>query len=181
MKWSLAELHRYQDEPLHLQERLALAPALKARFPGQVLAASPVKLDGWLSFDRGDATLTVRVQLTLTVPSTRSLTPVALPLDFSFTETYIADESHRSRYADDDQLVLNVGEHPIDLDEILMENIIEQVPLRVLSPEEAQAKTLPHGAGWQLTAETDTTEQHHQVDPRLAKLKNLFPDQERHD
>lgn len=181
MKWSLAELHRYQEQPLHLQEHFDLEAALKTRFKDQVLAASPVSVDGWLSFDQGDATLNARVKLTLTVPSTRSLEPVALPLDFSLFETYIATESHRSRYAGDDQLVINVGDQPIDLDEILMENIIEQVPLKVLSPAEATAKALPSGAGWQLTEEQSTEQQHHQVDPRFAKLKNLFPDQEHHD
>ena len=46
MKWTLSELRRYADEPMHLQKQLELNDAMKARFPDQILAVAPVKIDG---------------------------------------------------------------------------------------------------------------------------------------
>lgn len=180
MKWALSELHRYQDEPLHVNSTLDLNASLTDRFPETVLAASPITVDGYLSYDKGDATLSAQVKLDLTVPSSRSLAPVVMPLDFTVTETYLPDDSHRARFEDQDQLVLTLGpDGVIDLDEILIENIIEQVPLRVLTPEEEEAQRLPEGKGWSMVEEADDQpEQNNQVDPRFAKLKNLFPDQD---
>lgn len=183
MKWALSDLHRYQDEPLHINSTLDLNASLTDRFPETVLAATPVTVDGYLSYDKGDATLSTRVELVLTVPSSRSLAPVELPLNFTITETYLPDDSHRGRYEEEDQLVLTLGPSGvIDLDEIVMENIIEQVPLRVLTPAEEAAERLPEGKGWSMIDEaTLDEEQTNQVDPRFAKLKNLFPDQDSRD
>lgn len=97
MKWALSDLHRYQDEPLHINSTLDLNASLTDRFPETVLAATPVTVDGYLSYDKGDATLSARVELVLTVPSSRSLAPVELPLNFTITETYLPDDSHRGR------------------------------------------------------------------------------------
>ena len=102
MKWSIAELHRYSDEPLHIQTTLDLNQILTTSFPDTILAVQPVKVDGYVSYDQGDVTISTHVQKTVTVPSSRSLTPVALPLDFSFTEAYVDDPAHLSRYEDDE-------------------------------------------------------------------------------
>ena len=136
MKWSLAELHRYQDEPLHIQSTFDLNASLTKLFPDIILAVAPVKVDGYVSYDNGDATISAHVTTTLTVPSSRSLTPVQLPLDFDFTETYIDDRSHFSRYEDDEVVFLLKRGETIDFDTALAENIVEQVPLRVLSADE---------------------------------------------
>lgn len=182
MKWSLAELHRYQDEPLHIQSTFDLNASLTKMFPDTILAVQPVKVDGYVTYDDGDATVSAHVLTTLTVPSSRSLTPVQLPLDFTFTETYTDDRAHLSRYEDEEDTVflLKPGE-AIDFDTALAENIVEQVPLRVLSAEEESGKPMPNGKGWDVISEDDYNAQKQkdkQVDPRLAKLKKLFPDQD---
>lgn len=185
MKWSIAELHRYSDEPLHIQTTLDLNQILTTSFPDTILAVQPVKVDGYVSYDQGDVTISTHVQTTVTVPSSRSLTPVALPLDFSFTETYVDDPAHLSRYEDDEDndaivFVLKHGEK-IGFDEAVAENIVEQIPLRVLSDDERDGKSLPNGKGWEVITEDDykaNQQNAKKVDPRLAKLKKLFPDQD---
>lgn len=183
MKWSLAELHRYQDEPLHIQSTFDLNASLTKLFPDIILAVQPVKVDGYITYDDGDVTISAHVITTLTVPSSRSLTPVQLPLDFTFTETYIEDRSHFARYEDDEDNVvflLKKGEK-IDFDAALAENIVEQVPLRVLSAEEEAGKSMPAGKGWNVITEDEyetNKQKDKKVDPRLAKLQNLFPDQD---
>ena len=146
MKWSLAELHRYQDEPLHIQSTFDLNASLTKLFPDIILAVQPVKVDGYVTYDDGDATISAHVTTTLTVPSSRSLTPVQLPLDFTFSETYIDDRSHFARYEDEDEVVFLIKKgDSINFDTALAENIVEQVPLRVLSAEEKSGKPMPNG------------------------------------
>ena len=70
----------------------------------------------------------------------------------------------------------------IDFDESLLENIYEQIPTRVLTPDEQSKDQLPSGKGWSVTEEvTDDHQETNHVDPRFAKLKNLFPDQDTDD
>ncbi|MGM9907192.1 YceD family protein [Limosilactobacillus sp.] len=181
MKWSLAELHRYQDEPLHIQSTFDLNASLTKLFPDIILAVAPVKVDGYVSYDDGDATISAHVVTTLTVPSSRSLTPVQLPLDFDFTETYIDDRSHFSRYEDDEVVFLLKRGETIDFDTALAENIVEQVPLRVLSADEKAGKPMPNGKGWNVISEDEyaaSKQEDKKVDPRFAKLQKLFPDQD---
>ena len=160
MKWSLAELHRYQDEPLHIQSTFDLNASLTKLFPDIILAVQPVKVDGYVTYDDGDATISAHVTTTLTVPSSRSLTPVQ----------------------DEDEVVFLIKKgDSIDFDTALAENIVEQVPLRVLSAEEKSGKPMPNGKGWSVISEDDYKAQQQKddkVDPRLAKLQNLFPDQD---
>ena len=115
------------------------------------------------------------------MPSSRSLTPVQLPLDFDFTETYIDDRSHFSRYEDDEVVFLLKRGETIDFDTALAENIVEQVPLRVLSADEKAGKPMPNGKGWSVISEDEyaaSKQKDKKVDPRFAKLQKLFPDQD---
>ena len=73
MKWSLAELHRYQDEPLHIQSTFDLNASLTKLFPDIILAVQPVKVDGYVTYDDGDATISAHVTTTLTVPDRKSV------------------------------------------------------------------------------------------------------------
>ena len=183
MKWSLNELHRYSEEPLHFKSTFDLKASLMKRFPNEILDAQAMDVEGYVSYDDGDATVTAHVEGQITVPSTRSLTPVKLPLNFDYSETYTAEENHLSRYDDQEVVFLLPHDHQtIDFDESLLENIYEQIPTRVLTPDEQSKDQLPSGKGWSVTEEvTDDHQETNHVDPRFAKLKNLFPDQDTDD
>lgn len=183
MKWSLNELHRYSEEPLHFMSTFDLKASLTKRFPNEILDAQPMNVDGYVTYDSGDATVAAHVKGQITVPSTRSLEPVQLSLNFDFSEVYTAEKSHLERYDDQEVVFLLPPDHQtIDFDESLLENIYEQIPTRVLTPEEASNDQLPSGKGWSLTEEVDDEHQEtNHVDPRFAKLKNLFPDQDTDD
>ena len=87
-----------------------------------------------------------------------------------------------ARYEDEDEVVFLIKKgDSIDFDTALAENIVEQVPLRVLSAEEKSGKPMPNGKGWSVISEDHYKAQQQKddkVDPRLAKLQNLFPDQD---
>lgn len=182
MKWSLNELQRYQDEPLQLDRTLDLNALLTERFPEDILGADPVKIKGYLSYEKGDVMVTVSVDTGLTVPSTRSLQPVKLPISFKFTEFYLDDESHLERYDGSETVIVLDEDEPLDLDQAVAENIVLEIPMQVLSDDEKQDDaTFPAGNGWEVISESEYESQKTEpkkVDPRLAKLKELFPDQE---
>ncbi|KIS04093.1 DUF177 domain-containing protein [Paucilactobacillus wasatchensis] len=181
MKWSLKELAHYKDEPLSFNSTLDLNASLTERFSDLILAVDPVQIKGDLSYEKGDVMVTATVTTVLTVPSSRSLTPVKLPTHFSFTEFYLADASHLERYESDETVIVLDEDQMIDLDEAVAENIVLGIPMRVLSSEEQTGAPLPTGSDWEVVSEDDYVAhatKHNSVDPRLAKLKELFPDQD---
>lgn len=180
MKWSLQELHRYSNEPLHLSSTFDLKETLVSRFPDYILDAQPMNVEGYVTYDDGDATIQIHVVGKITVPSSRSLKPVELPLDFSYTEIYVSERSHVSRYEDNDLVFILQDHQLIDLDKSLVENIFEQIPTKILSPDEESKGIFPSGKGWEVITEAEENSQDNEhVDPRFAKLKNLFPDQDK--
>lgn len=181
MKWSLNELQRYQDEPLQLDSTLDLSALLTERFPEDILAVKHVKISGYLSYDKADVMVTLKVETTITVPSSRSLRPVDLPLSFKYTEFYLGDAEHVKKYEDSDTVIVLDDDKMIDLDEAVAENIVLQIPMQVLSKEEQQSNEFPAGNGWEVISEEEyvaNETEPKKVDPRLAKLKELFPDQD---
>lgn len=181
MKWSLTELQKYQETPLHIEETLDLNASLTERFPDMILKVDPVSIDGYISYKDGDAMATISVKTDLLVPSSRSLTPVQFPIDFAFTEFYLPSIEHQNRYEGEETVIVLDENSSIDLDEAVAENIVLQIPLRVLSPEEQDGSPMPTGKEWEVVSEDEyenSDETDKTVDPRLAKLKELFPDQD---
>ncbi|WP_461239467.1 YceD family protein [Paucilactobacillus sp. N302-9] len=184
MKWSLNELQKYKDTPLHIDDTLDLDATLTERFPEMILHVDPVKVSGYLSYKDGDVMVTIKVDTNLTVPSSRSLTPVPFPTQFEFTEFYLPSSEHLDRY-EKDETVIVLDNETIDLDEAVAENIVLQIPMRILSPEESEGAPMPTGHDWEVISEDDYDDaqavEDNSVDPRLAKLKELFPDQDNND
>ncbi|QEA30718.1 YceD family protein [Secundilactobacillus malefermentans] len=181
MEWSLEDLVKnHRDEPLQFNETTDVKEDLLNRKPMQVLDVSPVLVKGIVSVEKGHALVYAHVLTKLTVPSTRSLTPVELKLDFSFTEFYVADAGALKQF-DESDVVIVVKNDSIDFDKAVADNILLQIPMQVLSSDEKATEELPEGTDWEVIREEDL-EAHKAtnkvVDPRLAKLKEFFPDQE---
>ena len=181
MKWSLTELRKtHRNEPLTFEETLDLKADLKARYGDEVLDLGPVKTKGLVSVVEGDVMVTAQVQADLTVPSSRSLAPVKLPVDFQMTEYYVADAAATQRFEKTD-VVMVVEDDVIDFDKAVGDNIILQIPMHILSDAEKQGAAMPEGHDWQVVSEADLAKveaENQSVDPRLAKLKDFFPDQD---
>ncbi|MTV82641.1 YceD family protein [Secundilactobacillus folii] len=178
MKLSLSELQKdYRHEPMKFDEVLELKSTLMERYPEEVLDVTPVHIKGMVSVETGgDVMLYAHIKATLTVPSTRSLTPVELPTDFDITEFYVASQAALERYEESD-VVLVVEDDVIDVDKAIADNLLVQIPMRVLTKAEREADQLPEGKGWTVTLEGQAEESDSKsVDPRLAKLKDFFDD-----
>lgn len=78
---------------------------------------------------------------------------------------------------DTDEDVIEVKKDVVDLMPSVFETIICEVPLKVVSEG---AKVLTSGKGWELIQDSDLRENDkEEFDPRLSKLRDLLPKQEK--
>ncbi|AEV95384.1 YceD family protein [Pediococcus claussenii] len=175
MQLYFSELRKHR-EPYSFEETLDLEQQLKERFPDLVLGCSLIEFSGLVVTDHSAVTIDARIVCELTVPSTRSLAPVQLKLDFPVNEIYVEDDAKLDDYSDEEVVVV-VEDDVIDLNRAVEDNIVLQVPMQVLTSDEVAKGTMPSGNGWQVRSEKDEqAEATKNIDPRLAKLQDLFKD-----
>ncbi len=179
MKWSLLELRRYQEQPLTFQTTLDLKDELKAR-DKEIIDLAPVEVKGIVSVNPTEYILHYTLSTVMTLPSTRSLEPVALPITFTVDEVFMTPEQfqHKDERMKEEEILL-LETQTLDLSESVADNLLLEIPLQVLTEEEKRATTLPKGENWAVLSEEEYLEMKEsqaesQVDPRLAKLSSLF-------
>lgn len=175
MEWYFTELRKHK-EPFQFDETMDLEQSLIERFPDVVLKCSPINFKGTVTNDRDSVMIDAEISCELTVPSSRSLTPVHLNLDFFINEIYVDSASLIDTFPQE-EVVMLVKDDVIDVNKLVEDNVVLQVPMQVLTPDEEQKGTMPSGNEWQVVSEVKAeSEQDKQVDPRLAKLKDLLKD-----
>ena len=165
MKWSLLELNKYKEEPLVFSETLHLKEELLQR-DDTLLDVSPIKVEGLLAVNKSEYLLHYTIQVTVTVPSSRSLEPVALPMQITVDEVFMTKEqmdTRDERFAAEEIILLD--KPTIDLDESVEQN----------------SQEMPSGNDWEVISEEAYLESKQKaaeqtVDPRLAKLSELLSD-----
>ena len=139
MKWSLLELKIPRDTA-NVRRSVELKNQLIKR-DGQIIDLSPVKITGMMSVGKHEYLLHYRVETTITLPSTRSLTPVALPMDFTVDELFMTPEQFQRR---DEMIpeedVLIIEGQTISLDDSVADNLLLAIPMQVLTEEEKRAQ-----------------------------------------
>ncbi|WP_125704587.1 YceD family protein [Lacticaseibacillus daqingensis] len=176
LKWTTQDLMKHRSEPLHLKETLDLKADLMQRDP-EILDVSPIAVDGYVSFDDGDFLVSATLGGKLVIPSTRSLTPVDWPLDFTFSEVYVSPTTDKEKY-EEGQLLIDLDGDEIDLVAAIADHILLSIPMQVLTPQEAQDGDMPTGDDWAVMGE-ETYEAQRKAEGgnnAFAKLKDLFPD-----
>ena len=183
MKWSLLELRKYQEEPLVFQETLDLESELISR-EKEIIAIRPIQVTGLITVSPKEYLLHYTLETVITLPSTRSLEPVEVPVEFTVDEVFMTTEQYQQQ---SDLLnaeeILILETQTLDLDESVADNILLKIPLQVLSEEEKLSQEYPSGNEWTVVSEEQYQEMQvsqskNQIDPRLAKLSSLFEKQE---
>lgn len=153
MKWSLLELNKYKEEPLVFSETLHLKEELLQR-DDTLLDVSPIKVEGLLAVNKSEYLLHYTIQVTVTVPSSRSLEPVALPMQITVDEVFMTKEqmdTRDERFAAEEIILLD--KPTIDLDESVEDNILLSIPIQVLTEEEQNSQEMPSGNDWEVISE----------------------------
>lgn len=154
LKWALAELAKYKTEPLVLDGKVDLTNSLKAR-KKDILDATPVSVTGIIMLEGNEQYLVdLTLNTTLTLPSSRSLTPVPYEMNVAFTEIYLAPNLSRNTIEDlDDQIVITLEQDLIDLRKPIEDTLIASIPMKILSKEEQISNERPQGEDWELILE----------------------------
>ncbi|RSU08385.1 hypothetical protein CBF30_03865 [Vagococcus entomophilus] len=179
MKWSLQELKKHKETQIVLDELFDLADSIKQREP-DILAIEPLEVKGFLEVNTADYFVHVTVQGKMTLPSSRSLLPVEIPVDLTIDEIYMTSEQLSTKpehISDEDILILDSDQ--IDLARAVEDHLLLSIPLQVLTEEEKEETELPKGKDWEIISEDSFEERKQQqekntIDPRLAKLSELF-------
>lgn len=180
--WSLNELKRYADEPLYLSGDVDLEQELMER-TGDVLKASPIHCEGYLSVDEEEYLLSLKLKVTLTLPSARSLKPVEQEMEVSLTEIYLPPESsHKTDEYGKNEVVIVLEEDRLDIRPAIIDSILIAIPAQVFTEEELESGEMPSGNDWEVVSEEDHQSSvrkrlDEEGDPRFSALKSLFSDQ----
>lgn len=156
LKWALAELARYEKEPLVLKGEADLSKSLMAR-KKEIIEATPVEIEGIIMLEGNQQYFVdLNLKLTLTLPSSRSLTPVSYEMNTNLTEIYLAPNLSKNAIEDlDDQIVFSLEKDIIDLRKPIEDIILASIPMKILSKEEIETDKRPKGKNWELFIEGD--------------------------
>src|SRR5574337_856397 len=132
------------------------APPSSSRCHSEILDVSKIAVQGRLYADGGVYALNFTAKFELTMPSSRSLTPVILPMEMTISELFttaaLFEENQENLDAD---MLFVLEKDVIDLEEAVSDNILLDLPLRVLTDEEKTSEILPTGSSWQVLSEAD--------------------------
>ena len=132
-----------------------------------------VKLIGQASRKNGEVQLRGKISTRVEVACDRCHSEVSFPIETEFDVKYVSaeDDSEEAAEVGEDDLNASVYEgDAIDADELVREQVLLSVPMRVLCKDEC--KGLCAGCGSDLNDETCTC-QPEEIDPRWAALANL--------
>jgi uncharacterized protein len=157
LKWSLMELNKYKDSYFPLEGKADLTNSLKKR-KQELIDASLVDINGMIDIQgnkRYYVDLTLNV--TLTLPSSRSLEPVDIDLHIPFSEVYLAPDALGQDLEEfDETSIFSLEQDILDLQKPIEDTILASIPMKVLSEEEVNATELPTGNDWELSLEDET-------------------------
>lgn len=126
---------------------------------------SKVNVNGSIYPYEGNYELSLNIKCTLTLVCSISLEDVEYNIDININET-IKDDNQDEEIEKNNKIINNT----IDLIPIIWQNIILEVPLKVVSPNIKPENV--KGDGWRFI--TDEKEIEKDIDPRLEKLKEFL-------
>lgn len=181
LKLALDLLQRHLHQTLKIDETVDLFTSLQKRLP-ELIAATPFEVKGTVRNDNLGWVSHLKINGTLTLPSTRSLMPVALPINLAIEELYVLEETQPSQEVQDDldETVIVIENDQIDLQTAIEDHIILSIPTQIFTADELANQTMPEGEGWSVISEDEYADQledeKEQPNPEFEKLKGLFDD-----
>lgn len=124
-----------------------------------IKSITPVKVSGYVYNNDEELSLEIVASGTMILTCARTLKDVEYPFNIEINEIIGENEDNS----------LEIVQNSLDIFPIVWQNILVDVPLRVLHPD-AKEESL-EGDGWRLITEEDKKEV---IDPRLAKLKDFI-------
>ena len=123
---------------------------------------SKVKVNGIITENGESFDINLNIKCNLTLICSISLKDVNYPVDINIDEMI----SDQGELEEDFYKIIN---NSIDLLPIIWQNILMEVPIKVVSPD-IEEKNI-YGDGWKFVT---TEEENKEIDPRLSKLKEFL-------
>ena len=181
MKISVKQLQDSQGIPNYFDTEINVEEALKQR-DDSILAVSPAHIKGFLVYQNESVVAQFTCDVDITLPSSRSLEPVVVPLSIEIVERYIPKGTSFEEQ-ELTEIVIPLETDWIDLQPAVEDHILLSIPLQVLSPEELSEDRMPSGQDWEVISQDElalrrTVAKEQQIDPRLAALQSFFDSDE---
>ena len=158
---------RKNPEGLAFDQGLDLLKELQKRNP-EILDLKNVTATGRVAYDTGLYVLDYQLTYTIVLASSRSMEPVELQESYPVTEVFTEDvQSDADIEALEEDLILPIEGGKIDLSESVADNILLNIPLKVLTPEEEAGQGFIEGNDWKILSEEE-----YQVAQAIKKEEN---------
>lgn len=146
---------RKNPEGLTFDQELDLLKELQKRNP-EILDLKNVTATGRVAYDTGLYVLDYQLTYTIVLASSRSMEPVELQESYPVTEVFAEDvQSDADIEALEEDLILPIESGKIDLSESVADNILLNIPLKVLTPEEEAGQGFIEGNDWKILSEEE--------------------------
>ena len=146
---------RKNPEGLAFDQELDLLKDLQKRNP-EILDLKNVTATGRVAYDTGLYVLDYQLSYTIVLASSRSMEPVELQESYPVTEVFAEDvQSEADIEALEEDLILPIEGGKIDLSESVADNILLNIPLKVLTPEEEAGQGFIEGNDWKILSEEE--------------------------
>ena len=146
---------RKNPEGLAFNQELDLLKDLQKRNP-EILDLKNVTATGGVAYDTGLYVLDYQLSYTIVLASSRSMEPVEIQESYPVTEVFAEDvQSEADIEALEEDLILPIEGGKIDLSESVADNILLNIPLKVLTPEEEAGQGFIEGNDWKILSEEE--------------------------
>lgn len=164
MKWSRTDLIHMADSPVSFSERLSFDSSAFEGFD-RISGLKDVTVNGIGSFENISQRFHVELKIegTMIVPCAVSLEDIDVPFEIETEEEFSFEP------CDDDEVHV-IKKEILDLNPLIFQLILSQVPFKVVK----EGVEYPKGDGWEVLKEEEYIKSKSRVtDPRLEKLKEF--------
>ncbi|WP_332237480.1 YceD family protein [Sporolactobacillus sp. KGMB 08714] len=168
LSWSVPDLLQHKQEGLSFHEEVVL-PLELFRADPEIRRMSPIDVKGVVEFSRRSLTFHLQIRGKMVLPCAVTLEDVDYPFKINSSETFLLAGAAEDP-AVKGEFVHSIEEERIDLVPYLVEAIMVEKPMRVVS-EKAKADLHITGEGWTFVKGGQSKRQ---IDPRFEKLKKFF-------
>ena len=162
MEYNLLRLKNDLDKFISIDEKYSFS---KEELQGtDVISLDDVKIVGEITKDAiENLYLNIDVKGTLVLPCAITLKPVNYPFDIKI-------EGNIDELVGENEKSVKKDENTLDILPIIWENILMEIPMRVVSEDAEEELSNLEGNGWRVITEENDGE----INPELAKLKDLL-------
>jgi uncharacterized protein len=165
MRWKISQLQKYQNKEFRFDEYVNADEIME--IDKSIREVSPIHVTGWADIRSLEISFHLSIKGHLILPCSRTLVDVKYPIDVDTIETFLL---HGSEFESEDE-VHQVKGDVIDLNPIINEILLLEVPMQVFAKDRTEEGAPQSGTDWEVIYGQEKKDK---VDPRLAGLAKFF-------